>query len=301
MIEFSEKYFEGEERDGFFIEEMMKRAWAAQMKVLEEIGRVCEKYQLTYFADCGTLLGAVRHHGFVPWDDDIDIAMKPGDYRRFLEVAPAELPESFKVLSLYTHDEYNEIFARVVNSNKINASPEWLKEWYGCPFAVGVDIFPLNYMPTDEEELQIQKDLYVIVKNAKAVCGKHTEVTEKLLQSVEELCGVTLNRAGDLERQLTQLMEGIRTMYDEEARGDITKLDTFSRKPFCRIPKEAFERTIPMEFEEIEIPVPVGWDMVLRAEYGEDYMTPVRGGQKHDYPFYKKQLKQVQEKRSNSQ
>ncbi|MBP3487069.1 MAG: LicD family protein [Roseburia sp.] len=301
MIEFSEKYFEGEERDGFYVEEMMKRAWAAQMKVLDEIGRVCKKYNLTYFADCGTLLGAVRHHGFVPWDDDMDICMKPRDYRRFLEVAPAELPESFKVLSLYTYDEYNEIFARVVNSNKVNVSPEWLKEWYGCPFACGVDIFPLNYMPEDKEELEIQKNLYKIVRSAWASCEEKTEELEKILKSVEELCGVTLDRAGDLKRQLANLMEGIRTMYDEEEKGELTKLHTSLKKERWHVPQEAYAKAVPMRFEGMEISVPIGWDLVLKAQYGEDYMTPVRGGQKHDYPFYKKQLKQVQKKRSNSQ
>ena len=301
MIEFSEKYFEGEERDGFYVEEMMKRAWAAQMKVLDEIGRVCKKYNLTYFADCGTLLGAVRHHGFVPWDDDMDICMKPRDYRRFLEVAPAELPESFKVLSLYTYDEYNEIFARVVNSNKVNVSPEWLKEWYGCPFACGVDIFPLNYMPEDKEELEIQKNLYKIVRSAWASCEEKTEELEKILKSVEELCGVTLDRAGDLKRQLANLMEGIRTMYDEEEKGERTKLHTSLKKERWHVPQEAYAKAVPMRFEGMEISVPIGWDLVLKAQYGEDYMTPVRGGQKHDYPFYKKQLKQVQKKRSNSQ
>lgn len=301
MIEFPEKFFEGEEREGFFVEEMMKRAWAAQMKVLDEIERVCKKYGLTYFADCGTLLGAVRHQGFIPWDDDMDICMKPQDYRRFLEVAPKELPETFKVLSLYTHDDYDEVFARVVNSNKVNGTEEWLKDWYGCPFAVGLDIFPLNYVPTDEEELLIQKKLYVIVKSAREICEKRNEKSEELLKSVEDLCGVTLNREGDLKRQLTQVMEGIRTMYDDEPSGELTKLDTFTRVSTFRVPKETYDSAIPMLFEEMEIAVPIGWETILKAQYGENYMTPIRGGQKHDYPFYKKQLKSVQAKRSNQQ
>lgn len=128
MLEFPENYFRGEEREGFYVEEMMKRAWAAQLKVLEEIECICKKYNLTYFADSGTLLGAVRHQGFIPWDDDIDIAMKPADYRRFLQVAEQEMPSGWKLLSLYTHDEYTEVFARMVNSNRINCSQEWLDE-----------------------------------------------------------------------------------------------------------------------------------------------------------------------------
>lgn len=299
MLEFPENYFRGEELEGFYVEEMMKRAWAAQIKVLKEIERICKKYGLTYFADSGTLLGAVRHKGFIPWDDDIDIAMKPADYKRFLQVAEQEMPSGWKLLSLYTHDEYTEIFARVVNSNRINCSQEWLDEWYGCPFVVGVDIFPLNYMPVDENEMQLQKELYIIVKNAKAVCLEHNEKSEKLLDKVEELCGTTLDRSGDLPKQLAMLMERIRIMYDTDKAGDFTQLDIFSRKSFCRIPQEAYEQAIPMMFEGTSMPVPIGWDAVLRAEYGQDYMTPIRGNMSHDYPFYKKQIKKVEE-RGNS-
>lgn len=63
------KYLEAEEREGFFVSSMMKRYWAAQLKVLAEIDRVCKKHDIKWFADCGTLLGAVRHGGFIPWDD----------------------------------------------------------------------------------------------------------------------------------------------------------------------------------------------------------------------------------------
>ena len=72
MIDFSEEFFEGETRDGFYIEPMMKHAWAAQMEVYMEIAEICNRHGIQYFADWGTLLGAVRHHGFVPWDDDME-------------------------------------------------------------------------------------------------------------------------------------------------------------------------------------------------------------------------------------
>ena len=66
-------FFEAEEREGFFVSSMMKRYWAAQLKVLSDVARVCKKHNIRWFADCGTLLGAVRHGGYIPWDDDLDI------------------------------------------------------------------------------------------------------------------------------------------------------------------------------------------------------------------------------------
>ena len=73
-MEFPQNYFCAEVRDDFEIPAMMKRAWAAELEVLSVIADVCERYHLQYFADYGTLLGAVRHKGFIPWDDDIAVS-----------------------------------------------------------------------------------------------------------------------------------------------------------------------------------------------------------------------------------
>ena len=76
-------FLEGEIRNSFYVESMMKKVWAAQLEVLNEIDRICKKHNITYFADWGTLLGTVRHKGFIPWDDDMDITMKRQDYIKF--------------------------------------------------------------------------------------------------------------------------------------------------------------------------------------------------------------------------
>lgn len=68
MLPFTEEYFKTEVRDGFTVYELMKRCWAAQLEVLNKIIEICDKYHLTYYAYWGTLLGAVRHQGFIPWD-----------------------------------------------------------------------------------------------------------------------------------------------------------------------------------------------------------------------------------------
>lgn len=84
----------------------MKRAWAAELEVLSEIDKICKKHNIQYFADWGTLLAAVRHEGFIPWDDDLDITMKREDYHRFMEIAQTELPEGFFAYDFRNHDDF---------------------------------------------------------------------------------------------------------------------------------------------------------------------------------------------------
>ena len=75
MLEFDDNFFKTEIRDGFEISSMMKRAWAAQMEVLKVVTDICDKNGIKYSAEFGTRLGAVRHKGMIPWDDDIDISL----------------------------------------------------------------------------------------------------------------------------------------------------------------------------------------------------------------------------------
>ena len=97
MLQFPEEYFEDEVRDGFYVTSDMKHAWAAQLEVLNDVDKACRENGIQYFAEWGTLLGAVRHHGFIPWDDDMDICMKRPDYNRFLQIADQIMPEGYKL------------------------------------------------------------------------------------------------------------------------------------------------------------------------------------------------------------
>ena len=94
---FPDSFFEDEVRDGFYVPALMKRSWAAQIEVLEAVARICKKHHIRWFADRGTLLGAVRHKGFIPWDDDLDICMLRDDYIRFNAVIRRELPKGFYI------------------------------------------------------------------------------------------------------------------------------------------------------------------------------------------------------------
>lgn len=281
-ISFPDVFFQEEVRDGFFIEHKMKCAWAAQMEVLMEIDRICGKYGIRYFADSGTLLGAVRHKGFIPWDDDIDIAMLRDDYQRFFGIVRWELPEGWVTLEM--DDEYDELFGRVANSRIYDSGKEHLFRFHGCPYAVGVDVFPIDYVPPVKEEEEIwyliSKYLFELVRNIH-IFGE-ANILEKIepdLQVMEEMCRVKFERNGTLEMQIKKLLNNMIQMYSSNG-GEELEYIVYDLK------NEGQRYKYKREW----------YAEILRVLYGDDYMTPMRENT-HEYPFYKKQDIQLEEMR----
>ena len=100
-MEFREDFFEKEILCDFEVSELMKRAWAAELEILQLVTTLCDRHGIRYFADGGTLLGVIRHQGFIPWDDDIDICLKREDYNRLVPVLLEELPHGFEVAGMF--------------------------------------------------------------------------------------------------------------------------------------------------------------------------------------------------------
>lgn len=289
-MQFPQSYFEDEVREGFYIPSMVKCSWAAQLEVLEDIDKVCKKYKISYFAISGTLLGAVRHGGFIPWDDDMDLCMTRPDYERFLAVAGRELPEGYSIVEMRHDAEWDEMFARIVNSRRFRIDMPFLEKFHGFPYIAGVDIFPLDYLAPNEEELEI---LINLVKPI-IICAESTEhedmdqnEVEEQVSQIEELCNVKLDRSRSLKNELYRLATKLCTLYREQESDKLGMTPDWVRNLKMQWPKEYYKETVSLPFEVTEIAVPIGYDEVLRSIFGE-YMRIVYDGGTHDYPFYKK-------------
>ena len=127
--------------------QQLRKCQLKQLSILEEIDRICLKHHISYWLDGGTLLGAVRHHGFIPWDDDIDIAMRKEDLDRFITVAPSELREGLFLQTAQSDPQSKEPITKVRDLNSFyvertdNFAANYQKGLY-------VDIFPMINYPT---------------------------------------------------------------------------------------------------------------------------------------------------------
>lgn len=298
MLQFSQDFLQHEIREDFYIDSTMKTVWAATLDLLQTIAEICERYGLEWYAAYGTLLGAIRHEGFIPWDDDLDIWMRRDDYQKMLEVLPEELPEDYHVLSSQTPEGYEQFHTCVVCGEGISIEPQYLARHYGCPFRVGVDIFPLDYLPRDRELCERQKNIFLLAK--------------RTAQTVQEYRGLPQDAGDERDKCLREIREGISFLEEyvglpvdrrllEQGQWDkvVSEVYRLANETVCRCserdadylvmyrdfannerkkyPKEWFDETWGASFESVMLPIPWKYDQILRQIYG-DYEVRRRGG-----------------------
>ncbi len=302
-LQFPPEFFKREERSGHMVGELMKRTWAAELEMLAHVDEICQKYGLTYYAYWGTLLGAVRHNGFIPWDDDLDIAMRREDYNKFLEVAPKELPAGYQILNNYVQEWDNSI-TKISNSKKIDFGADYMERFHNCPFAVGIDIFPLDYIPRDEQAASEQKELLTFIGNITSVVvgrkeeaaagasveelAEYDQVLAESLADLEQVCGIRFDYSRSILQQLNILFDQISGMFTADESDEITNYYKYLINGYV-LDKRCFEAVVRIPFENIMISTPIGYDIVLKKAYG-NYMVPRKYTPAHGEIYFREQI-----------
>lgn len=288
------EFLQEETRLGFMIPSDIKQAWAAELEVLFEVDRICQKHRITYFADWGTLIGAVRHGGFIPWDDDIDIVMKRDDFQKFLEIAPKEFKEGFSLRSYRNRDDLWQFITCVINTDFTSFSPEHLRKFHNFPYITGVDIFILDYVYKDSEQEQRRRErcLFILALADSILEGDLDEKSiEANLQRIEKDCSMKLERSKnpiEMARILYKEVERQFALVPENESDKVVQMFPWGLKNCpCEFPKEYYAEGIQIPFEFTSIPVPTAFDRVLRQKYG-DYLKVIKNAGAHDYPFFEK-------------
>lgn len=253
----------------YHISHKMKLIWKTELAMLEEVDKICKKHNLTYFLLHGSLLGAVRHKGFIPWDDDLDIGMLRADYDRFLEAAEKELP---KPLSLCTPQSEQDVFwggfVRIRNGETTGMEARDLG--HQGNLGIWIDILPLDVCTADERKFEVKQRKLVHCQRLlyAKVYGKNEQI-QLGLNFVQRQGYGLLSKFYSHDR-LCRLLDRRMRMYTEEASEDVAVFSGYGK--FRRLYGKDFADTVLLEFEGRKVPAPVGYENYLFMTLGGDYM-----------------------------
>lgn len=296
-FELTEQFFEDEVREGFYIPSAIKKAWGAELTVINDIDEVCSKLGIKYFATWGTFLGAVRHGGYVPWDDDFDICMLRDDYLRFINEGVPLLPEGYVVYNHKTKADHTKFVANVVAKARICFEPDHLEKFHGFPYISSVDLFQLDYISpdTDEHELIRLKSKLVLRISDEIMKGSLDEddLKEKL-EILAEKTGIQVPEGlepNEIRQFLDIKAEELFSYYvDKRDRAEkIVQMMPCGLwdKDFYILPSYYYREQADISFEMGTIPVPLYYEPAMQKHY-KKYMDVIKKGGAHEYPFFDK-------------
>ncbi len=292
---FPGEYFEDEVRCGFLVPSFMKRWWAEELRLLSEIDKVCRKHGIRWFAYAGTLLGAVREGGFIPWDDDIDICMLRADYERFKGLFRSEFPKEYKLRNYET--DMMEYHICLTNGHLIHEGDE-LSKHDNYPFVTGVDIFPIDFLPDDADERKKLRDDILLIDKAVFYIddlnkGKKTSINkEEFKNALEKISEISHKKLDPEKPSLKELYRiADRRMAAFSSGREVTNIRDWVGKDRFRFSKEYFDVSLSLPFERADINVPLGYGAVLTAHFGSGFMERRKEKAAHDYPAFEQGMK----------
>ena len=254
--------------------ELQPRWNAVIIDVLSVFIRICEAQGLRYFCAGGTAIGAVRHQGMIPWDDDIDVFMPRPDYDRFLALAAHSMPEGYEVLSPYATKDYPMYFAKMCNARTTLLENERIP----CVFGLYIDIFPLDGACDDVETCYREKRRFKRLMNKLEAVSTHNSFGEYvgLLTKRREWGRFAVKTVAFccrswLRRWLLKQMDSIAYGHDYALSSRVvTYSGAYQRQEIY--PKAWLETPQMFAFEGIMVNLPHDYDAYLRHFFG-DYMT----------------------------
>ena len=261
-----------EVRSGFVVTEERKKIWKCELEILKQILLVCKDLGLRCWIDSGTLLGAVRHQGFIPWDDDIDLVMFRDDYDKLMKLGPDRFRDPFFFQSAYTDINYYRGHIQVRNSNTAAILPiNCMREFNQGIF---VDIFPLDALPNDKKSVEELKRKSTLMKS-KMERYHHFQLLRSFNVVKNYIEQIKLEKEIDAIsfKEYYNIYENLFRENDINACNNLTLMSSFPDVDYI-IDKHIFDETIYMNFEGMIVPAPKEYDRYLRIMYGDDYMTP---------------------------
>ncbi len=255
----------------------MSRVHEANLKILKEIDRICRKYKIKYVLDAGTLIGAVRGHGFIPWDDDADVAFTRSQFEAFRKVAGRELPPQMELLDPDSYrggKAFYDFTPRIIykNSRCHQDTPE-MAFYEGKLNHLWVDLFIIDRLPKSGLGIWwtrfLQKAVYGMAM------GHRYKLDFKKYSPLHKLFVGGLAAVGRIV-PMKAIFAAQRTisLMNRRSRGELRYYSNYQPDfLYVTVHKDWCDNVEDMDFEDTRLMVPKGWHQVLTEVYG-DYMQP---------------------------
>lgn len=261
---------EPEERCNYYIDANMKKVWNVELDLLKKLLDVCDKYNLKCFVDAGTLLGAVRHKGFIPWDDDIDVVMFREDYDKLLAIGEKEFSYPYFLQDTYSDVDYILGHAQLRNSM---TSVKGANTTRKVPYNEGifVDIFALDGVSSDKKVLEKQKRKVIRMKKMLVKYFYGNEINTFKSKLLHILAKLYFNFV-PYKKFYKKMEDCFRKVKVEDCEYVAPLNFKFETEKRIRN-KHLYDETVYLDFENIKVPAPKGYNEFLEKRYG-DYMKP---------------------------
>lgn len=256
----------------------LTRVHEANRKLLKEIDRICRKYKIKYMLDSGTLLGAVRHQGFIPWDDDVDVVFTRPNYEMFMKVAQRELPAGMSVLrpeEIRDGKVFYDFTSRIIYENsRVHEDNEQMRFYDGKLNHLWVDLFVLDRLPDGEGAAGRAKFLQKVVYG---MAMAHRDRLDFSKYSPADKIRVGVLAAAGRLVPMPVLFKIQRRAAMKDGKKKTKRWYYSNYQPdylYVTLQGEWCEKTIDMEFEGMELMAPAGFPHVLELIYGDYRKLP---------------------------
>ena len=248
----------------------LREAQLIMLDILKEIDRVCKKGNIQYWLDSGTLLGAIRHKGFIPWDDDLDICMLREDYNKFIEISKEELSKKYFLQSYDSDNKTENMWIKLRDRNSILKINEREKGHIG----IFVDIFPMDFYSNNDKNYKIKNKIKLItlmywMKHAKIKRPVIKHIKGNMTKLIARLIFL-FNPKFNYKNIIKLVKKELKNISMESEGSDYINYGV--EVPFDKmIEKNWIFPLDSYEFEGEKYPIPREYDLYLKNLYG-NYM-----------------------------
>lgn len=263
----------------------LRKAQLLMLKILKEVHKICEENNIKYFLSDGTLIGAIRHQGFIPWDDDLDIGMLREDYEKFCKIAPQILSENFILQNFQTDKGYGLQFGKVILKNTVwieKVAKNTNRQWSG----IYIDIFPYDNITENKKMQKLINRLYIFIQGLILIKFKYINISnyesmaKKLKYVLKKIYLCTISK-----KLLIYIRDSICKRYLNKSKTLVTKYGGNFYKN--QNPYNFYKDLTLQNFEDTSFYIPKNYDKILKNLYG-NYMEipPIEKQRQHGIEYF---------------